>query len=160
MKLNDALWGAALVVFAGLLFVHAQGFPAIPGQSVGPGALPKALAVGLAVCGALLFVNGLRANAAAGGLPWVVLPDWFASRPQLLGFAVLVAINLLYVLGVDRIGFVITGWIYLAALMLVLRVRPVLASTVALVMTLLIHYCFYKLLRVPLPWGVLQPIAW
>ena len=31
---------------------------------------------------------------------------------------------------------------------------------VALVMTLLIHYAFYKLLRVPLPWGVLQPFAW
>jgi putative tricarboxylic transport membrane protein len=31
---------------------------------------------------------------------------------------------------------------------------------IALVLTLLIHYAFYKLLRVPLPWGVLQPIAW
>jgi putative tricarboxylic transport membrane protein len=25
---------------------------------------------------------------------------------------------------------------------------------------LVIHYAFYKLLRVPLPWGVLQGIAW
>ncbi|CAN5820273.1 tripartite tricarboxylate transporter TctB family protein [soil metagenome] len=159
MKFNDAVWGAALVVFAGLLFVHATGFPSIPGQSVGPGAMPKALAVGLAVCGAILFLRGLRARAA-GGARWVELPDWFASPPQLLGFGVLVAVNLLYVLGVERIGFVITGWIYLAALMLVLRVKPWLAIGVSLVMTLLIHYCFYKLLRVPLPWGVLQPIAW
>ena len=30
----------------------------------------------------------------------------------------------------------------------------------ALVLTLAIHYCFYKLLKVPLPWGVLQSIAW
>ena len=160
MKFNDAIWGAALLVFGGLLFLHAQGFPAIPGQSVGPGAMPKALAIGLAVCGAILFLRGLRARTAGHGAGWVELPDWFASPPQLLGFGVLVAVNLLYVLGVDRLGFVITGWIYLAALMWVLRVKPWLAIVVGLVMTLLIHYCFYKLLRVPLPWGVLQRIAW
>jgi putative tricarboxylic transport membrane protein len=160
MKFNDAIWGAVLTVFAGLLFVHARGFPAIPGQSVGPGAMPMALAVGLAVCGAILFMRGLRARAAGSETHWVELPSWFASAPQVTGFAVLVAVNLLYVLGVDRIGFVITGWIYLGALMLVLRVKPKLAIVVALVMTLLIHYCFYKLLRVPLPWGWLQSIAW
>ena len=44
--------------------------------------------------------------------------------------------------------------------MAVLRVRASRAIPAALVMTLLIHYAFYKLLRVPLPWGVLQPIAW
>jgi putative tricarboxylic transport membrane protein len=27
-------------------------------------------------------------------------------------------------------------------------------------LTLAIHFCFYRLLRVPLPWGWLQPIAW
>ena len=31
---------------------------------------------------------------------------------------------------------------------------------VAIVVTLVIHYAFYKLLQVPLPWGVLQGIAW
>ena len=52
------------------------------------------------------------------------------------------------------------GFLYLLAFMWVLRVRWVVAIPVALVMTLLIHYAFYKLLKVPLPWGVLTPIAW
>ena len=40
-------------------------------------------------------------------------------------------------------------------------VRPRVRSLpLALVVTLVIHYAFYKLLRVPLPWGVLQGIAW
>jgi len=34
------------------------------------------------------------------------------------------------------------------------------AVPIAIVMTLLIHYAFYKLLKVPLPWGLLQSIAW
>jgi putative tricarboxylic transport membrane protein len=28
------------------------------------------------------------------------------------------------------------------------------------VATLVIHFAFYKLLRVPLPWGMLTPYAW
>jgi putative tricarboxylic transport membrane protein len=30
----------------------------------------------------------------------------------------------------------------------------------AVVVTLAIHYAFYKLLRVPLPWGWLEPLGW
>ena len=160
MKLHDALWGALLMLFAGALFVHVQGFPAMPGQKVGPAALPGALAVGLFVCGAILLVRGLRARSRAGSARWVELPEWFASRPQVLGMAVLVGVNLLYVFAVDRLGFIVTGVIYLTALMWVLRVRLMRALPIAVVMTLLIHYAFYKLLKVPLPWGVLQSIAW
>lgn len=165
MKFNDAIWGAALLVFAGLLLVHVQAFPAIPGQKVGPSAMPGALAIGLGICGALLFLRGLRerthARAAGSAAPrWVELPEWFASPPQLIGFGVLVTINLLYLFGVDRLGFIVTGTIYLAALMWALRVPLVRALPIAIVMTLLIHYAFYKLLKVPLPWGLLQSIAW
>ena len=44
--------------------------------------------------------------------------------------------------------------------MWVLRVRVAVALLVALAMTLRHPLRFYKLLRVPLPWGVLQGIAW
>ena len=160
MKVNDIIWGALLVVFAGVLFVHAQGFPTIPSQKVGPSALPLALAVGLGICGALLCLRGWRERSAGRGGAWVAMPAWFASRPQVQAVSVLVGVNLLYLLAAERLGFVITGFIYLWALMAVLRVRPARALPAAIVMTLLIHYAFYKLLRVPLPWGVLQPIAW
>ena len=161
MKFNDAVWGAALLVFAAALLWHVQGFPSIPGQKVGPSAMPSALAVGLGLCGAILLVRGLRERAATrGNEPWAALPAWFASRPQVIAFAVLVAVNLLYLLAVQRVGFVIVGTVYLTALMAVLRVRLGRALFVGVVMTLLIHYAFYKLLKVPLPWGWLQPVAW
>lgn len=50
--------------------------------------------------------------------------------------------------------------IYLAGLMAVLRVPLWRSLWLAVVLTLLIHFVFYKLLRVPLPWGVLQAVAW
>ena len=156
MKLNDALWGALLLVLSGALLLHVRGFPTIPGQQVGPSALPGALAVGLGVCGLILLVRGWRERAAG----WVSWPAWFGARPQVLALAVLAGVNLFYLFAAERLGFVLTGVIYLAALLWALRVRPRRALVIAVVATLLIHYCFYKLLRVPLPWGVLQPIAW
>jgi putative tricarboxylic transport membrane protein len=61
---------------------------------------------------------------------------------------------------VDRLGFIPTGIIYLAVLMAVFRVRLANSLVIAVVVTLVIHYAFYKLLKVPLPWGVLVKWAW
>jgi putative tricarboxylic transport membrane protein len=121
--------------------------------------LPGALAVGLGVCGAVLLVRGLRERRASG-VPWLEWPEWLAHRPQVIALAVLAAVNVMYLLVVDRLGFVLTGIVYLTALMWVLRVRFGRALLIAVAMTLAIHYCFYKLLKVPLPWGILQSVAW
>ena len=162
MRLNDAVWGALLALLGAAILWHVQGFPRIPGQNVGPALFPGILAAALVVCGTVLIASGLksRRTAATPAAPWAVAPEWLRSRPQLLAFAVLVASNLFYLAAVDRLGFLPTAFVYLAALMGALRVRLAVALPVALVMALLIHYAFYKLLRVPLPWGVLQGIAW
>lgn len=161
MKFNDAVWGALLLLLGGALLVHVQGFPGMSGQKIGPALFPGVLAVGLGVCGLLLVVRGLRARAGAReDAAWLTRPEWSRSPPQVLAFATLVAVNLLYLFAVDRLGFVISGTVYLAALMGVLRVSPARVVPLALVLTLVIHFCFYKLLRVPLPWGVLQSVAW
>ena len=60
----------------------------------------------------------------------------------------------------DRLGFVIASVLYLGALLAAFGVRARLVVPLAIVVTLVIHYAFYKLLRVPLPWGWLQGIAW
>lgn len=161
MKFNDAVWGVLFVLFSGAILIHVQSFPKIPGQNVGPGLFPGTIAVGIAVCGLVLIVRGLRARMArAQGADWVWVPPWLRSGPHVFAFAVLIAVNVFYLLVVDRLGFIPTGFLYLLAFMWVLDVRPVRAVPIALVMTLLIHYAFYKMLKVPLPWGVLTPWAW
>ena len=59
MKLNDAVWGALLLLLGAVLLVHVRSFPNIPGQQVGPALFPGILAAGLATCGALLVLKGL-----------------------------------------------------------------------------------------------------
>jgi len=45
----------------------------------------------------------------------------------------------------------------LLATFVALRVRLGPAIVWAVLGTLVVHFAFYKLLRVPLPWGVLRP---
>ena len=61
-----------------------------------------------------------------------------------------------YVLLGDALGFVVVAPAILVGLFVVFGVRPLHAAGLAVVASLVIWYVFYKLLRVPLPWGVLK----
>ena len=150
------------MLLGGALLIHVQGFPRIPGQQVGPGLFPGILGVGLAVCGLLLIVRGIRLRTAEPqpARSGSRCPNGRTHRVSASPSRCWSRSTCCIWSAVDRLGFVLTGTIYLAALMGVLRVRPSRIVPLALVLTLLIHYAFYKLLRVPLPWGVLQSVAW
>ena len=64
MKINDAIFGALLVLLGVVVLVHVQGFPMIPGQQVGPALFPGLIAAGFIGCGALHIVSGIRNRAA------------------------------------------------------------------------------------------------
>jgi len=161
MRLNDAVWGALLLLFSAVILFHVQSFPKIPGQQVGPGLFPGFLAIGLAVCGALLVMKGLTTRRAWGErAEWIAFAAWTRSRKHVLAFALTIGVNILYILAVDKLGFIPLGVIYLGLLFWVYGVGTKWILPLSLVMTLGIHYAFYKLLKVPLPWGLLQGIAW
>jgi putative tricarboxylic transport membrane protein len=161
MKINDALWGALFLLLGVVILVHVQRFPTIPGQNVGPALFPGVIAAGLSVCALLLIARGIAARAKGGEGPgWLVPADWVRSPRHLLAFALVIGANVFYIAIVDRLGFIPTGAIYLAVLFAVFGVRLRNSLIIALVVTLVIHYAFYKLLRVPLPWGVLTKWAW
>jgi putative tricarboxylic transport membrane protein len=155
VKLNDAVVGAALLLLAFAVGWHIRGFPEMPGQKFGPAVFPGIIAAGLAGCGVLLIVRGVRS-----GVPALQVAPWLRS-PALIGnFALVCGVLVFYVLAAEALGFVITGTAVLLALFLKLGVPAVRAVVVAVIATLAIHALFYKGLRVPLPWGVLQPVAW
>jgi len=161
MKLNDAVWGALLLLLATAILVHVQSFRTIPGQQYGPAIFPGLIAVGLAICAVLLIVNGLAARTQDGRrAQWMALAPWTRSRRHVFAFALTIGVNVFYILLVDRLGFIPTGVVYLAALFAVFGVRLIWIVPLALLLTLTIHTAFYKLLRVPLPWGLLQAFIW
>ena len=157
MKLNDAIFGVLLMLLGGAVLVHVQGFPRIPGQQVGPALFPGVIAAGLCLAGVLLVVRGWAARQAA---PWVKAGEWVRRPRHVLGFVLVPVAVVFYILVAERLGFIPTATVLLTALFCVLRVLPGRAVLVAVVASLVIHFAFYKLLRVPLPWGVLMPVAW
>ena len=157
MKLNDAVVGLLLLALGVAVLMAVQTFPKIPGQQVGPALFPGLIASGLCIGGLILLWRGWRARAT---VPWLTLEDWVRSPRHQSAFAVLIGSVLFYILASQRLGFLPTSSLILIALFSVLRVPLTRSVPIALIVTLLIHFAFYKLLRVPLPWGVLQNYAW
>jgi putative tricarboxylic transport membrane protein len=123
----------------------------MPGQKFGPAWFPGLIAIGLGVCGVLLIGTGMRERA-----PWISSPEWIRSRRARAGVAALVGGLVFYVLAADALGFHLTGIVLLALWIRLLGASWRVTLPVAIIATLLIHLSFYKLLRVPLPWGVLE----
>ena len=146
--------GAALAALAAAILWHVQGFPEMPGQRFGPAWFPGLVASGLAVCGVLLIAAGVRERSA-----WVAVPGWVRRHRPVLGVASVVAGLLFYILAADKLGFHLSGALLLALWMRILGASWRLALPLAVIATIAIHFAFYKLLRVPLPWGLLEAYA-
>jgi putative tricarboxylic transport membrane protein len=146
--------GAALVALAAAILWHIQGFPEMPGQRFGPAWFPGLIAAGLGGCGMLLIVGGVR----RGGT-WLTLPDWVGRRRPLLGVASVIAGLVFYVLAAEKLGFHIVGVALLTLWIRVLGGSWRVAVAVGVVATIVIHLSFYKLLRIPLPWGLFERYA-
>lgn len=157
MKLNDAIFGLVLLALGAAVLFGVQGFPKIPGQPVGPALFPGLIAVGLCACGAVLVWSGLRERPRRA---WVAWDDWVRSPRHVLALGVLLGSIVFYIAAANWLGFLPTAMLILVAMLLVLRVPPGRAVLTAVIATFVIHFAFYKLLRVPLPWGLLTPYAW
>ncbi len=157
MHLSDRVTGLFLALLGSLAFWGGSRLPDVPGQDVGPGAFPIVIGAGLVVCG-LMIAFGIghsfeieepaEAGEQAGLARLLGRLDWLAAflPPVLLIF---------YVLAAERLGFLLT-----AAIILLVSARALGASwRLALGVTLLappfVHLVFFKLLRVPLPDGLL-----
>ena len=157
MRVNDAVFGLIFAALGALVLFAVRGFPNIPGQPVGPALFPGLIACGLLVCGFVLMVFGWRSRVTQRWLEW---DDWVRSPRHIVALAVLLGGAVFYIAAADTLGFIPVAVVLLTALFLALRVSPGKAIVIAVLATLVIHFAFYKLLRVPLPWGMLTPYAW
>lgn len=123
----------------------------MPGQKFGPAWFPGLIAVGLVLCGALLVRSDWRREEAL--LTW---PAWMRQRRAARSVIGVVAGILFYILTVDRLGFYITGVVLLGVWVRLLGASWRVTLPVALIATFAIHFAFYKMLRVPLPWGMFE----
>ena len=162
MHIPDRFTGSFLVALGALAAYGGSRLPPVPGQQVGPSVFPMTIGVGLALCGVLIALGAGRRfeEAAEADLAAIEGPAAPAPAP-LAGLRALLPPSLLlfYVLAADRLGFIVTAAIMVLGTALALGARWRLALPLAALAPFAVHLVFGKLLRVPLPVG-LVPTPW
>jgi putative tricarboxylic transport membrane protein len=155
MKLNSTLSGLLVLIVGLAIAAQARSFPSIGGQSIGPAFFPTIIGAGFLLCGLALIVSGRRSRE-----PWIEAGEWTRRPRMVFNFLLVFADLVFYAFAVSGLGFLITAIVFLSVLMIAFKVPPARIVPLALAVTLVMHYAFYTLLRVPLPWGVLEAVAW
>ncbi|WP_198370701.1 tripartite tricarboxylate transporter TctB family protein [Roseomonas rosulenta] len=161
MHLSDRVTGTFLVLLGALAFWGGSRLPGVPGQDVGPAVFPMVIGGGLMLCGVLIALGIGRSFEEPEGDPDAVAPGLAGRLGRFAPLAAMVppALLLFYVLAVERLGFLPTAAIMVLACALALGASWRLAIGLALLAPPGVHLVFYKLLRVPLPEG-LMPAPW
>ncbi len=164
MRLSDRITGSFIATLGALATYGGSRLPPVPGQDVGPSVFPMVIGAGLILCGVMIalgighsFEEEPEVEAAASGPPQQARPE--GSLAYRLRALLPPGLLLFYVYAADRLGFVPTAAIMILAAALAFRARLRLALPLALLAPVAIHLIFYKLLRVPLPPGLL-PMPW
>ena len=157
MRFNDAIFGVVLIVFALAEIAYTQTFPRLHGQNYGPDLFPSIIGAGLIVCGIILIVKGMAQRAT---VPMVAIGDWAQDRRNVLNVVLLLGAVAFYILFSGWLGFLPASMLLLITLLVRLGSSWITSVIVAFATTLIIHTLFAKVLLVPLPWGILLPVAW
>ncbi len=157
MRFNDAIFGTALILFAIAEIAWTTTFPRLHGQQYGPDLFPVIVGAGMIVCGVMLVLKGYASRKT---VPLVTVGDWAQDRNNVINVALLIGSIIFYILCSQWLGFIPCSILILVTLLVRLGTGWVPSIVIATVTTLVIHTLFAKILLVPLPWGVLLPLAW
>jgi putative tricarboxylic transport membrane protein len=165
MQLSDRVTGLFLVALGAVTAVAGSRLPPVPGQQIGPNVFPMVIGVGLCLCGGLIaFHVGRGFEEGAGSDLAPQAGEGGGSQNEGTGWRQLMALLppallVLYVFAVDRLGFLLTAGSITLVTALALGARVRLAVPLALLAPPAVHVVFSKLLRVPLPTGLI-PTPW
>jgi len=157
MRLNDAVFGVLLIVFAIAEIAYTRTFPSLHGQAYGPDLFPIMIGVGFLITGTILTIQGLVQRA---GQPLLEVGPWADDRRNVVSFALVLLALLFYIAASDWLGFIPTAFIIMLVLLKSFGSGLLTAVVIAALTTFGIQALFARVLLVPLPWGLLQPVAW
>ena len=161
---QDILIGAAAILFSVIMFL-ASGKVAVNPQNPVPVDsavfLPRVVFSLLIIIGLYLIFTGAkhipanRESAPAGEALEKMAKGTLRSFGALLMLAV-------YAFCFNRLGFVLSSILYMVANMMYMtkkeKRRPLLFLVIAVVMTLLVYFCFRQFLYIYLPNGILKGV--
>jgi putative tricarboxylic transport membrane protein len=160
---SDKLGGFGMVVLGGLAWFYGRKLPPVPGQPVGPEAFPMWIGAALILCGIMVFLGVGRSYEEQAEKDAEAYNRDIMEREEevitgVARFKPLIppALLMFYVFASEKLGFYITTSLMIAVLSYSLKAKPRAVVLLALLAPAFIHLIFYKLLRVPLPEGLLK----
>jgi putative tricarboxylic transport membrane protein len=158
MKFNDAIFGAAFIIFAITEIIYTRTFPALHGQKYGPSDFPFLIGVGLFICGSVLLFNGVQSNIKGSlvGGALLSIGDWITNHSTKFNVAVVLGSILGFIFFIEILGFMLISFIILFTLFL--RFDNSLKTSLlgAIAVTGVIKLVFGEVLLVPLPVGIFR----
>lgn len=150
MGRKDYIGGGIFMALGVFIWSMTLQFPGLEGGHPGPSLFPRVLAALFIFFGAMVVYHGWKSRrvkeepAAGEEIPL----NKFNPILVLILIAGFIALA-------NRLGFIITGAAILFILMMKLRVSLLKSSIVSILLVCFVYLMFSKLLRVPLPIGLL-----
>ena len=155
LRVSDLVSGLAVAGLGLSIFLRSQTFPAVGGVAIAPSFYPGLIGGVLVLLGLVLALHAVLRKEV---FP-LVHPLNLLRRP---GNAVaLLAVPLAivaYGLISPDIGFIATAFPVSLGVMLAFRVRLGTGALAAFCLTLVFYLVFAKILRVPLPYGLIEAV--
>jgi putative tricarboxylic transport membrane protein len=150
MGKNDYIGGGIFTALGVFIWVLTFQFPVLDDGHPGPSLFPRVLGTLFIFFGSMVVLSGWRAGRAEAAAP----P---AEEIQLNYFNPILVIILIaaFIALAPKLGFIITGAAILIILMMKLRVSPLKSSIISVLLVCFVYLVFSKVLRVPLPHGLL-----
>jgi putative tricarboxylic transport membrane protein len=149
MKKNDVIYGAVFIALGIFIFTQTVRYPSLEKGHPGPGLFPNLLAILFILFGGLLIYKALKS-------PSLKEREEIPPGPKKVSNAFFVlGIIIVFVTVFNSVGFLITSAVLLFLLMKKLGVTLLRSAIASVVITLFINLMFSKILRVPLPVGIL-----
>lgn len=158
MKANDAITGGIFLAVAIFAFLYAGTFTPLPGVKYGPDLFPRLVAVLMGLGGVILIVGALQPS---GRQPLLSIAQWARTARSYLIIAAVLGSIVFYILMSDRLGFLLTAFIMLSALLTATRgvSRTLSSLAISACVVVVLYLIFARLLRVPLPVGFLESLV-
>lgn len=162
--MSEIVQGLLITVLSGGMFAWSEQLP--PSRTAVPGAgfFPELVAAAGVVFGVIILVRGIRSRAAAaraGGAPEARPQPQPEAEPQdwglylRIGGPVMLA-SALFVFAFERLGFLISSFLFLAIVLLLLgERRPLVIVIFSAGLSAAVYYLFNSVLQLPLPAGLL-----
>lgn len=157
MRFNDSVFGLILIAFAIAEIAYSRTFPRLHGQDYGPDLFPIIIGAGLILFGGILIARGWAQRATQ---PMMVVGDWAQDRSNVVNVMILIGCIVFYIVFSTWLGFIPSALLIQVMLLVRLGSSLVTSLIIAAISTMVIHTLFAKFLLVPLPWGLLLPVAW